>query len=56
MGSIALISPCIPVITEVEVGEEGELVDADPPPPHETIKKIVKIIKRYFIYSLPKAP
>ena len=55
MGSIALKSPCIPVITGAEVGEEGELVDADPPP-HETIKKIVKIKKRYFICSLPKAP
>ena len=58
MGSIALISPCIPVITGVEEGVDGDspLIGADPPPPHETTKEIVKIKKRYFICFLLKLP
>ena len=44
MGSIALKSPCIPVITGAEL-EDEEVEDADPPPPHETTKEIVNIKK-----------
>ena len=42
MGSIALMSPCIPEIVEAEgdVSEE-ELAEEDPPPP-QLIKKIME--------------
>ena len=44
MGSIALISPCIPVIVgaEEEEDDEDELVDEDPPPPQDIKRKITK--------------
>ena len=42
MGSIALISPRIPVISEFEEDEaEEELAEEDPPPP-QLIKKIME--------------
>ena len=37
MGSIAEISPCIPVITGLDADEEFELTD-DPPPPPQLIR------------------
>ena len=53
MGSIALISPCIPVIVEAEEAEEDddedELVDEDPPPPQLIKNKIVKKYKTFII-------
>ena len=52
MGSIALISPCIPVIVEAEEAEdddEDELVDEDPPP--QLIKN--KIVKKYKNFIIP---
>ena len=52
MGSIALISPCIPVIVEAEEAEdddEDELVDEDPPPPQLIKNKIVKKYKNFII-------
>ncbi len=45
MGSIALISPCIPVIVgaeEEEDDDEDELADEDPPPPQDIKRKITK--------------
>ena len=47
MGSIAEISPCIPVMAGADVDEEFELTD-DPPPPPQLIK--IKLIKIKIIF------
>tara|TARA_Y200000002_G_scaffold198139_1_gene163605 strand:- start:673 stop:861 length:189 start_codon:yes stop_codon:yes gene_type:complete len=51
MGSIALISPCIPVMAGADVDEEFELTD-DPPPPPQLIKiKLININVIFIEYS-----
>ena len=51
MGSIAEISPCIPVMAGVDVDEEFELTD-DPPPPPQLIKiKLINIKEIFIDYS-----